>query len=90
MQKNGSIDFRDFKRLGIESFLIAIVILILLNFQFVRDSINIVVFQLAALFGIVISLFQLLRKTHGLAIAGFVLNVLIFLYTVFYSLGFYR
>ncbi len=67
---------RHFVTLGKESFLLGIILTgVILYFTFIFKIIPIWVVPFFAIFGLIISIMQMLRQTHALALAGFLLNL---------------
>ncbi|MEM0465466.1 MAG: hypothetical protein QXW97_02055 [Candidatus Pacearchaeota archaeon] len=76
---------RHFLTLGKESFLLGLILIsTILYFTFIFKIIPIWVVPFFATFGLILSIMQILRQTHALAIAGFILNLFALLISMFY------
>lgn len=69
--------------LGKESFIIGIILLgLIFYFTFVFKIIPVIIIPFVAFIGLVLSVMQILRQTHALALAGFVLNLFVLIFSM--------
>lgn len=74
---------RHFMTFGKESFLIGLILLgIIFYFTFVFQIIPVIIVPFIAFVGLILSVVQMLRQTHALAIVGFILNTFVLVFSL--------
>lgn len=69
--------------LGKESFVLGLILILVISyFTFVFTWIPVFIITIISFIGIIISIMQLLRKTHAMAIAGFLINSFVFVFSL--------